>query len=635
VSRAPHLWGETSLGTSDVPFGDRLVFETDDVRGAEFAMQVQSAAFPGDGTTDHKDIVFSLPLFNLGPDGNLIDAQRPGVKLVFECEYTPSAAAYTVTGASNATPIRVTVSDAITDLVNGELVYLDNVAGNTAANGYFKVANKASLRGSADISAAGLYGGGGTLNGLTLILNVNGAGATTLNLNGATNAASKAALLAAIGVQWADLTATDANDSVGHNLLLTNAGATATIVVGAGTANTALGLTAATYSTKSFELWKWVIGSAATPVAGTGAYTSGGEVVYRLTMEWYFALKQPGSNSEVRPIGGTFNSSGTWNSVVGAYGAFALRDTTNTRNLLAIPDGTGDVTATLGDTGAAVSLLSSAIIYIRGAAASTWKTTAGALNLDGTSGINLKKGNVTVADAGATDANSLTLAAGKSLAGAAGAGGWDGSVMTGAVTLPKGDATWAGSADKALSVTAAGTGTIGLQTATGAINVGTTNGARTITIGTGGTGLQTVIVGDNAQSNSVTKIQAQAGGLFLQAAFGTITMCGSSQARGLTVSEASSTQMNIGVLGTTVDLLISSTKLGLYGTGPVVQGAVGATLTNNVTAGGTTNTVDNVTAAPVDTDAASLTSTRNAIYQLALKLATLEAKLKLLGAVQT
>ncbi len=44
------------------------------------------------------------------------------------------------------------------------------------------------------------------------------------------------------------------------------------------------------------------------------------------------------------------------------------------------------------------------------------------------------------------------------------------------------------------------------------------------------------------------------------------------------------------------------------------------TITNSVTSGGTDDTIDNVVAAPVDTNAASLVSTRNAIYQLARKL---------------
>ena len=100
------------------------------------------------------------------------------------------------------------------------------------------------ITGTADITDAGLYGVGGDLDTLTLILNVNGGGATTLTLDIATNAASKAALLAAIAVAWPTLTATD----VSTHLHLADSVATGSIVVGAGTANTLLGLTAGTYA---------------------------------------------------------------------------------------------------------------------------------------------------------------------------------------------------------------------------------------------------------------------------------------------------------------------------------------------------------------------------------------------------
>lgn len=92
--------------------------------------------------------------------------------------------------------------------------------------------------GTTDITDAGLYGVGGDLDTLTIILN-----ATTLTLNVGTNAASKAALLAAIGVAFTGVVATE----VGTHLVLTS-GATATLTIGAGTANALLGLTAGTYA---------------------------------------------------------------------------------------------------------------------------------------------------------------------------------------------------------------------------------------------------------------------------------------------------------------------------------------------------------------------------------------------------
>ena len=110
----------------------------------------------------------------------------------------------------------------------------------------------AIVTGTADITAGGLYGTGGTLHGggtgLTLILNVDGAGPLTLTFVGTTNAATEAAMLAAIVAEWPALTAVQGG-SGGNKLVLTtllSGFAAATITVGAGTANTALGLTAAT-----------------------------------------------------------------------------------------------------------------------------------------------------------------------------------------------------------------------------------------------------------------------------------------------------------------------------------------------------------------------------------------------------
>ena len=107
----------------------------------------------------------------------------------------------------------------------------------------------AVVTGSTDITSSALYGSGGTLagggTGLTLILTVNGTLATmTFDGTGGTNAASEAAMLAAIDVAFPGLLAT----AVSTHLTLTDrlAGYLNTIIVGAGTANTALGLTAAT-----------------------------------------------------------------------------------------------------------------------------------------------------------------------------------------------------------------------------------------------------------------------------------------------------------------------------------------------------------------------------------------------------
>lgn len=99
------------------------------------------------------------------------------------------------------------------------------------------------ITGTVDVTASGLYGGGGSLNGLSLTLNVNAAGATTLALVGTGNAASESALFAAIHAQWPTLTAT-AGGSGSTKLVLTDSviGALASIAVTAGAGATALGL---------------------------------------------------------------------------------------------------------------------------------------------------------------------------------------------------------------------------------------------------------------------------------------------------------------------------------------------------------------------------------------------------------
>lgn len=105
--------------------------------------------------------------------------------------------------------------------------------------------------GSVDVTAGGLYGGGGTLHGQTLKLNVLGAGILTLTFNGATNTVDQAALLAAITATWPTITAT-VGGAGGNKLILTQNslyGTPSTFVVDAtGTGIGTLGLTAATYT---------------------------------------------------------------------------------------------------------------------------------------------------------------------------------------------------------------------------------------------------------------------------------------------------------------------------------------------------------------------------------------------------
>ncbi len=99
------------------------------------------------------------------------------------------------------------------------------------------------ITGTADITAGALYGGGGTLDGLTLIGD-SGAGPITLNLSGVGNAASEGTLLAAIMAEWPAWTV-GVGGVGGNKLTIANPTHGGAITIGAGSANAALGLTAA------------------------------------------------------------------------------------------------------------------------------------------------------------------------------------------------------------------------------------------------------------------------------------------------------------------------------------------------------------------------------------------------------
>lgn len=67
-------------------------------------------------------------------------------------------------------------------------------------------------------------------------------------------------------------------------------------------------------------------------------------------------------------------------------------------------------------------------------------------------------------------------------------------------------------------------------------------------------------------------------------------------------------------------------KLSFFGNSPVVQRTSGANLTNNVTVGGTNNTIDNIT-----TGGTVGTDIRDALYQLSRKLKEINDGLRTLG----
>jgi len=148
----------------------------------------------------------------------------------------PELATLAAAAAEGATVVAVSTSSGIV----GHRVFLYEL-GNHAQQ--YDVIGRGVI-GTTDVTAAGLYGGGGTLNGLTLILNVDGGGLQTLTLSGVGNAASADTLQTAIGNKWPTLTALRVGgpDPIGGTKLVLCAASS--VVVGAGTANAALGLSA-------------------------------------------------------------------------------------------------------------------------------------------------------------------------------------------------------------------------------------------------------------------------------------------------------------------------------------------------------------------------------------------------------
>jgi len=102
--------------------------------------------------------------------------------------------------------------------------------------------------------------------------------------------------------------------------------------------------------------------------------------------------------------------------------------------------------------------------------------------------------------------------------------------------------TWSGAANKALSLTASGTGTVDVQSATGAIRIGTTNAARTISIGTG-TSDQAIAIGNGAANNTVALGSTNGtSSLTLEAGTGTIGIGVSASARSINIGTGAAAQ---------------------------------------------------------------------------------------------
>ena len=101
---------------------------------------------------------------------------------------------------------------------------------------------QATVTGTTAMNAGALYGSGGSLNGKSLIINLNQAGSQTLTFVGTGNSLNEANMLAAVGTKWPAIVVT----TNGSNQLVLSDSTPGSIVIGSGTANAALGLTSGT-----------------------------------------------------------------------------------------------------------------------------------------------------------------------------------------------------------------------------------------------------------------------------------------------------------------------------------------------------------------------------------------------------
>lgn len=505
---------DATIGAAqNVKIGSLLAMSTWD-SAIDLTVKTDSAAFPGDAGTTHRDLLFRLGGANLNADGNLVNPNRSGAEVVAEYEYN-TGTPRTITGTTGAavSPIVVTVASTA-GMANGDMTFVEGVTGNTAANGFWKIKN---------------------LTGTT------------------------------------------------------------------------------------FELWNWVVGGADTASTGNGAYAAGGVALHQLTNEWYLAYQQPGTNTEHRPIFCSFNAAGTWLSEL--------------------------------------NLVPSAALTLTAGAASVWSTTAGALTVDGFAGINFKRNGTSYLHT--TTADTITIGSAIHLVAVGGAANVDWSTSSGFFKFPNGAVDWNAANGKSFTLSGGNQALLDVDSANGIkIRSGATDGVAWYRLGANswtidGLSAQTLRFGQTANVNVFVQgtltqgfgavsltggaiTIGDAAGSAFTAAGGPVSLFTEATARTVNMCTGNAIQtINLGTHATPVNVIKiggTASTLGLYGVTPAVQGAVGATLTNNVTAGGTANQLDDFAGALYATDAAAI---RNDIYQLGLKVQTLEAKLKLLGAVKT
>jgi hypothetical protein len=197
---------------------------------------------------------------NLSSNESLLTA--PGSKIEFEMTYrfgfyaradlvpgstlASAPATNVIAPAANTTANNIVIANPWSNVPNvGYLVWIEQYVGITpeVSGSSFTISALGNATiGTNDVTAAGLYGGGGTLNGKTLILTIDGQTAQTLTFAGGGNSVNLTALITAIANKWPTLFQVGVGGPSGNKLLISST----SVVIGAGTANTVLGLTTGT-----------------------------------------------------------------------------------------------------------------------------------------------------------------------------------------------------------------------------------------------------------------------------------------------------------------------------------------------------------------------------------------------------
>lgn len=218
----------------------------------------------------------------------------------------------------------------------------------------------------------------------------------------------------------------------------------------------------------------------------------------------------------------------------------------------------------------------------------------------------------------------LALASGTNISAGVGAGALALGSMTGDTALPTGALSWAGAATKAASLVA---NTAAITITAGAASTwSTTAGALTLTSAAAAT-WSTAAGALTLTSAAAATWSTAAGALTLTSA--------ATAAWTVTTGDLrldAGTALNLGTTAaTSVNIGRAAQSVGFFGVAAVARQARGANITNNVTAGGVNDTINNIVAASVDASAAKLTETRDAIYQLTRAVKDINDGLRLLG----